>query len=170
MSSSSTTPTGRLCRAVIQTTIAAVAFSASVTASAQTANSTHPVPLNKGYVAGEGLSALGPWPENMQVKPIIAHKSVNWFVGRLLTSVVYEAEDGVLRFDNLPYEEHVRVLNGEAILISKDGTRNVFAKGDDFIVPLGWSGTWEIKGGYRELATFDTKSLNKALKKWFGGK
>jgi uncharacterized cupin superfamily protein len=115
----------------------------------------HPVALSKDVLAGKGLIDFDPWPKAMQIKPIKSHRSISWFVGETLTSIIYEADDGLLTFTDLPYEEHVRILHGRAILTSVDGHRQIFDPGDDFIVPKGWSGTWQLSGQYREIATFD---------------
>lgn len=56
----------------------------------------------------------------------------------------------------------------ELILTSVDGHRQIFDPGDDFIVPKGWSGTWQLSGQYREIATFETRSLDAAMQRWFG--
>ena len=128
----------------------------------------HPVALSKDVLAGKGLIDFDPWPKAMQIKPIKSHRSISWFVGETLTSIIYEADDGLLTFTDLPYEEHVRILHGRAILTSVDGHRQIFDPGDDFIVPKGWSGTWQLSGQYREIATFETRSLDAAMQRWFG--
>jgi len=93
---------------------------------------------------------------------------VHWYVGVELTSMIYEASDGVIRLTDLPYDEHARLLKGTAILTSVDGKVHEFRAGDTFVVPKGWNGTWEFKDGYREEITFETESLNQAMKTFFG--
>jgi uncharacterized cupin superfamily protein len=127
-----------------------------------------PVKLNGEHIAGRQLQPLGPWPTPMQLRPIATHRVITWYTGEKLTSQVYDADDGLLQFVDLPYDEFVRVLNGTAILTSADGLRQVFEAGDHFIVPKGWTGTWELKNGYRELIVFETKSLEHAVATWFG--
>jgi EutQ-like cupin domain len=73
----------------------------------------------------------------------------------------------VISFTDLPYDEHVYVLNGQAVLTSDDGRTDVFTKGDAFVAPKGWTGTWEMRGGYRELICFETRSINDTAKKWW---
>lgn len=126
-----------------------------------------PVRLSREYMEGKDLEALTSWPAAMQVRPIATHRVVTWYAGEKLTSQVYDADDGVLQFTDLPYDEFVRILNGTAILTSVDGARHVFKAGDCFIAPRGWTGTWELKDGYRELIVFETKSLEYAVKSWF---
>jgi uncharacterized cupin superfamily protein len=60
----------------------------------------------------------------------------------------------------------ISVLKGRGVLTSQDGVRHVFEKGDVFVAPKGWTGTWKMSGNYRELITFETKSLEWAMA-WF---
>ena len=50
-------------------------------------------------------------------------------------------------------EELVYVVSGSATLTSPGGEPQTFYKGDFFVVPEGWSGTWAVEGNhlYREL-------------------
>lgn len=125
-----------------------------------------PVRLENAYREGADLESMTPWPKAMQLRTIATHRYKTWYDGEKLTSMVYEADDGLLQFTDLPYDEHVCVLNGTAILTSEDGERHVYTKGDVFIAPKGWTGTWELKDGYRELITFEKQSLIDAMEKW----
>ena len=50
-------------------------------------------------------------------------------------------------------EEFVYVVSGSATLTSIGGEPETFYKGDFFVVPEGWDGTWAVDGNhlYREL-------------------
>ncbi len=126
-----------------------------------------PVRLDRKYMEGEDIPDLAPWPASMQVRPVKTHRVVEWFTGEKLSCMVYDADDGLLKFIDLPYDEHVVILNGTATLTSLDGTKEVFNKGDAFVAPKGWSGTWQLADGYRELICFETQSLAYAMEKWF---
>jgi uncharacterized cupin superfamily protein len=128
-----------------------------------------PVRLNHAVAEGRELAPMRAWPECMQLKRIPNHRYKMWYLGEKLMSLVYEADDGILQFARLPYDEQVTILEGMAILTSEDGHQHVYGKGDVFVVPQGWSGTWELKGGYRELATFETKSFRYAMLKLSAG-
>ena len=125
-----------------------------------------PVALDDATRRGSALEAMAPWPEAMQVRPIASHRLRTWFEGEKLTSMVYDADDGVLRFDDLPYDEQVCLLAGTAVLTTDGGSAQTFTAGDVFVVPKGWSGTWELRDGYRELITFECESIAYAMKRW----
>lgn len=122
--------------------------------------------LNKNIANGTALEVQPPWPEFMQIRPATTHSSSEWFVGAQLTSVVYQTTDSILRFDDLPYDEQVVVLAGSITLTSKEGESETFVAGDTFALAKGWSGTWEMRDGYRELATFESNAVASALEGW----
>ena len=137
------------------------------TAKAVDQSKLRPVRLDRKYIDGQDIPELARWPAAMQVRPVKTHRVVEWYTGEKLSCRVYDADDGVLKFTDLPYDEHVVILSGTATLTSLDGTKEVFNKGDVFVAPLGWSGTWELANDYRELICFETQSLVGAMKKWF---
>ena len=143
---------------------AAVPETGAVTAGAAP---LHPVRLDRKYMEGKDIPELAPWPAAMQLRPVKTHRTIQWYTGEKLSCMVYDADDGLLKFTNLPYDEHVVILNGTATLTSIDGKVEVFNKGDVFIAPKGWNGTWQLANGYRELICFETKSLDDAMKAWF---
>lgn len=146
---------------------AAGCASAATSPAAVSTGMLKPVRLDRSHLEGKGLEPLQPWPAKMMLRPVASHRLVQWFTGTKLTAMVYDADDGLLQFTDLPYDEHVVLLNGTATLTSPDGTREVFKKGDVFVVPKGWTGTWELRDSYRELICFESSSVEYAMKLWF---
>lgn len=126
-----------------------------------------PTKINRDNLEGKGLELLDPWPDHMQLVRLKSHRYLTCFAGEKLSIAVYEAEDGVLKLTDFPYDEQCTVLSGRAILTSEGGEPQEFKQGDTFVVPKGWNGTWEMKDGYRELITFETQSYEYAMKTWF---
>jgi uncharacterized cupin superfamily protein len=126
-----------------------------------------PVRLDPKYLDGKDIPTLAPWPAAMQLRPVKTHRTIEWYTGEKLSCMVYDADDGLLKFTDLPYDEQVVLLSGTATLTSLDGSVEVFNKGDVFIAPKGWSGTWQLANNYRELICFETQSLAYAMKTWF---
>ncbi|TXS91858.1 cupin domain-containing protein [Parahaliea maris] len=127
-----------------------------------------PVRLSQAVAGGTELEHFEPWPAGMQQRRVGRHALKVWFEGEHLTAMVYQAEEGQLRFESLPYDEHVYVLSGGAVLETDAGERHDYGPGDVFVVPKGWSGTWEFLKDYRELVVFETSSVNAAMNAWFG--
>jgi uncharacterized cupin superfamily protein len=50
------------------------------------------------------------------------------------------------------------VLEGEVTLTSLDGSKQTHRKGDSFLVPKGWRGTWDMPVKYREMIVVETKA------------
>ena len=40
------------------------------------------------------------------------------------------------------------MLSGKLILTEPDGTRHEYTPGDSLVLPVGYTGTWEIQGNY----------------------
>jgi len=49
------------------------------------------------------------------------------------------------------------VLEGSVVLTSSQGERQSYEAGDAFLVPVGWTGTWEMPTRFRELIIIDRK-------------
>jgi uncharacterized cupin superfamily protein len=49
-------------------------------------------------------------------------------------------------------------LSGKLILTEPNGTPQEFLPGDSLVLPVGYTGTWEMQGNYRELAVTMKKS------------
>ncbi len=54
-------------------------------------------------------------------------------------------------------DEFVTVLSGKLILTEPNGTAQIFLPGDSLVLPLGFTGTWEMQGNYRELVVIMKK-------------
>lgn len=128
---------------------------------------TRPVTLKAKYQRGEDLPDYHPWPDEMVVKPMASHRNKVWYVGPHLATMVYDTDDGIVKFEDTPCDELVVVLSGRAILTSADGASDEYDAGDTFIVPKGWTGTWEMRDGYREMICFETTSAQEMSERWW---
>jgi len=54
-------------------------------------------------------------------------------------------------------DEFVYVLSGKLILTETNGTSHEYLPGDSLVLPVGYTGTWEMQGNYRELAVLMQK-------------
>jgi uncharacterized cupin superfamily protein len=71
---------------------------------------------------------------------------------------LYEAMPAVIDISEpYPYDEYVRVLEGSVVLTSSEGERQSYEAGDAFLVPVGWTGTWEMPARFRELIIIERK-------------
>ncbi len=58
---------------------------------------------------------------------------------------VWEAGAGKLNLNNFPFTEYVLMISGKVIVTDKGGQSNTFKSGDTFVIPKGWSGTWDVQ-------------------------
>jgi hypothetical protein len=113
-----------------------------------------PIRLNKDMISGIGLEAA-PWEDEARTA-----KWSDIFTGQELSVSVFEsaakhvdskgkAHKGFVK--SYPYDQFVLVLSGKSVLTDVKGHAQTFSAGDLFVVPKGFSGTWEEHGIYREL-------------------
>lgn len=114
-----------------------------------------PVRMDPEAMAGLGLT---PIPNDgfidILVEGELEFEIASLFDGEELRVVVVESTPAKTDHRNRPleYDEFVLVLNGKLVLTEPDGTIHEFTPGDAFVVPKGYTGTWEQHGRYRELA------------------
>ena len=58
---------------------------------------------------------------------------------------VWEAGAGKLSLNNFPFTEYVLMISGSVIVTAIDGKSNTFKAGDTFVIPKGWTGTWDVQ-------------------------
>ncbi len=125
-----------------------------------------PILLNRLMRENTGFKTLPPWPKSMVKRGDEHHAMREIYVGEFAVDV-YEASDGLVVLKDQPYDELVHVVHGECILTPDGGKPQRFKAGDIFIVPRGFSGSWEGKGGFRELIVVETQAYKRALGEFF---
>ncbi len=112
-----------------------------------------PLRLNADMISGIGIEKA-PWDDDARLA-----KWSHLFTGKELSVSVFESTPKKLgdightknRVQDYPYDQFVVVLSGKSILTDAAGNAQTFTAGDYFVVPRGFSGTWEEFGIYREL-------------------
>jgi uncharacterized cupin superfamily protein len=119
------------------------------------ADSISPVRLDRDKMAGLGLTAIPP----DAYKDILEAGQLNMrvatlFAGKELHASIFESTPAKTNHRKRPTDgdEFVWVLSGKLILTEPNGTAQEFRPGDSLVLPLGYTGTWEMQGDYRELA------------------
>lgn len=75
--------------------------------------------------------------------------------------LVWESGPAILLLDTpTKLDEFVVVTKGILILTDNDGNSVTYKKGDMFMLPKGFTGTWEMPEEYRELIVVDTEAYN----------
>lgn len=108
---------------------------------------TSPTLIDRSNMSGFGLESFvfGPQPD-LEANRKTMHD------GAELAISILEVESNSGEFTDMA-EEFVYVVSGSATLTAVGGEPQTFYKGDMFVVPEGWSGTWAVEGNhlYREL-------------------
>lgn len=133
-----------------------------MTNSGKSTRDTVPIRLDRGKLRGEGLDVMPPLPDEIRLKGIRNTSEALLFDGEFI-AFVWQGDDGVLLIEDHPFDQFVQVLNGTAILTEKGGPSQEFNVGDRFVVPKGFSGTWEIGNEYRELMIFESNAYKAGI-------
>lgn len=135
-------------------------FMTTTMTTAHAADSSVPVRLDKNKMAGLDLTAIPPdayidileeGELNMRVATL--------FEGAELRVSIFESTPAKTNHRTRPtdIDEFVTVLSGKLILTEPDGTAHEFLPGDSLVLPVGFTGTWEMQGNYRELVVLIQK-------------
>lgn len=124
------------------------------------ADGPSPVRLDPDKMAGIGLTSVPPGAfADILVEGELDFRVATLFDGTELTVSIFESTPAKTdhRERPLDIDEFVYVLSGKLILTEQDGTVQEFTPGEALVVPLGYTGTWEMQGNYRELVVLMKK-------------
>lgn len=114
-----------------------------------------PVGLDKDKIAGIGLTAIPPDAfKDILVGGTLNMRVATLFQGKELHVSIFECTPAKTSHRKRPtdVDEFVYVLSGKLILTETNGTKHEYHPGDSLVLPVGYTGTWEMQGNYRELA------------------
>jgi len=118
-------------------------------------NATSPVRLDRDKIAGIGLTAIPPDSyKDILVAGQLNMKVATLFSGKELNVSIFECTPAKTdhRTRANDSDEFVYVLSGKLILTEPNGAVHQYQPGDSLVLPVGYTGTWEMQGNYREIA------------------
>ncbi len=117
-------------------------------------DSVAPVTLDRDKLAGLDLPAIPPDAfKDILVAGELKMRVAALFQGKELHVSVFESTPAKTSHRKRPtdVDEFVYVLSGKLILTQTNGTKHEYRPGDSLVLPVGYTGTWEMQGNYREL-------------------
>src|SRR5690606_11882414 len=130
-------------------TTSALILGASLLASAAVAQqSSSPVRLDPDKMAGLNLT---PIPPDAYADILVAGKLdmrvASLFEGKELRVSIFESTPAKTDHRTRPtdVDEFVYVLSGKLILTEPNGTAHEFVPGQALVLPVGYTGTWEMR-------------------------
>jgi len=123
-----------------------------------------PIAIEPSYLEGRGLVAADlserdSSDNNVTSDEPIENSSHIFHTGKIMVGV-YEAAPGKVHIEDAKFDEFVQILEGRLILTPDGGDESYeYKKGDSFVVPKGYTGTWHMPEKYRELIVIDTSYL-----------
>ena len=140
------------------TLTAAVTIGIAMTALAQ--DGPAPARLDPDKIAGLNLTAIPPDAyQEILVAGQLNMRVATLFEGKELRVSIFESTPAKTDHRTRPtdVDEFVYVLSGKLILTEPSGTRHEFLPGDSLVLPIAYTGTWEMQGNYRELVVLAQK-------------
>ena len=125
------------------------------------ADSAAPVRLDPDKIAGLDLTAIPPDAyKDILVAGELNMRVATLFEGKELRVSIFESTPAKTDHRTRPtdVDEFVYVLSGKLILTEPNGTRHEYLPGDSLVLPVGYTGTWEMQGNYRELVVLAAKN------------
>ena len=139
----------------------AVGVALAVTLAVQAADDTAPVKLDPEKRAGLNLTAIPPDAyKDILVAGELNMRVATLFEGKELHVSIFESTPAKTNHRSRPnnQDEFVYVLSGKLILTEPNGTAHEYLPGDSLVLPVGYTGTWEMQGNYREIAVVAQKT------------
>ena len=119
------------------------------------ADATTPVRMDRQKMAGLGLTAVPPDAyKDILVAGELNMRVATLFEGKELHVSIFESTPAKTNHKTRPntQDEFVYVLSGKLILTEPNGKVHEYLPGDSLVLPVGYTGTWEMQGNYREIA------------------
>ena len=63
---------------------------------------------------------------------------------------VWECTPGIVAMKDWPYDEFCILLTGRVLITPEAGAPQEYAQGDAFVIPKGFTGTWDIRETVRK--------------------
>jgi uncharacterized cupin superfamily protein len=144
------------------TSFRAVALCAALAATLPllAADDTAPVKLDAEKRAGLNLTAIPPDAyQDILVAGELHMRVATLFDGKELRASIFESTPAKTNHRTRPndQDEFVFVLSGKLILTEPGGKVHEYLPGDALVLPVGYTGTWEMQGNYREIAVVAKK-------------
>ena len=113
-----------------------------------------PLRLDAAALKDIALTPRPPVPGNILLHGVSQPRSAVLFKSESIVAVVFEEQPVklALKAPGMPYDEFVHILGGTLILTDADGQAHEFNAGDSLLIPKGFTGTWETRENFRELA------------------
>jgi uncharacterized cupin superfamily protein len=114
-----------------------------------------PVRVDPEKMAGLDLTSIPPDAyADILVDGELNMRVATLFEGAELRVSIFESTPAKTDHRTRPtdVDEFVYVLSGKLILTEPNGTAHEYLPGDALVLPVGYTGTWEMRGNYREIA------------------
>lgn len=70
---------------------------------------------------------------------------------------VWQCTTGIVAMEDWPYDEFCVLLSGRVVITPRGGVPQEYGKGDAFLIPRGFTGTWDVRETIRKYYAIQKK-------------
>lgn len=122
-----------------------VPFATADADSTTTGGSTSEITLINGKAALSGFQPETSLTMPGKPAPLAAGKEFYKGAKEGLSVGIWEGKAGILKIDSYPHDEFCVLITGELVITDAKGKSHTYGPGDTFVIPKGFSGTWDMK-------------------------
>ena len=108
------------------------------------------VPLERGAIERDGAANPAVFGAVLQGTPSETCVDVFDAANARFACGVWQCTPGVVAMANWPYDEFCILLTGRVVITPQNGAAQEYAQGDAFVIPKGFTGTWDIRETVRK--------------------
>lgn len=79
---------------------------------------------------------------------------------------MWQCTPGVVRMERWPYNEMCVLLAGRVVITPDDGEPREYRAGDAFVIPHGFTGTWDVRETVRKYYAIERPSAPLRMVRW----
>ncbi|PWC34230.1 cupin domain-containing protein [Azospirillum sp. TSO35-2] len=103
-----------------------------------------PVPIESHRIADDEVGKPALFGTVLSGQPLEIHRDLYQGDHGRFKSGIWQCTPGTVAMKDWPYEEFCVLLSGRVIITPQGGTPREYKAGDALVLPMGFTGTWEI--------------------------
>lgn len=108
------------------------------------------VPLERSIIDRDGAAVPAVFGAILSGNPGEACINVFDAANQRFACGVWECSPGIVAMSDWPYDEFCILLSGRVVITPMAGVAQDYAQGDAFVIPKGFTGTWDIRETVRK--------------------
>lgn len=103
-----------------------------------------PIPIDSRRIADDEVGKPALFGSILSGQPLEIHRNIFEADYGRFKSGVWQCTPGIVAMKDWPYHEFCVLLSGRVIITPDGGSPREYKAGDALVLPMGFTGTWEI--------------------------